>query len=95
MGCIAKARQEEVLAKVKEEKCQGKMGGSALRTRRLLCLASLLEGGTHACVCWYTRTLSTATSNKRFSTTGRCGRVVAERKGVECVERQQRVSHIS
>ena len=41
-GCIAKARQEEVRAKVKEEKWQGKMicnmGGRALRTRRLICL---------------------------------------------------------
>ena len=44
-GSTAKVRQEEVRAKVKEEKWQGKricnrcMGGRAFRTRRLLCLA--------------------------------------------------------
>ena len=32
---------------------------------------------------------------QRFSIIGRWGQVAVERKGVECVERQQRVSHIS
>ena len=98
MHSYIKARQEEVRAKVKEEKWQGKMICNRWEDVHLEqgdCfgwLSCWKAAPTHVVVGiqeLYQQLLPTKVFYHRW------GQVAAERKGVECVERQQRVSHIS
>ena len=98
-GCITKKRQEEVRANVNEEKWQAKM-----ISNRWIYL-HLEQGDCFAWLsCWTAAPTHVVVSIEEpcqqlfptiISIIERWGQVEAEREGVECVERQQRVSHIS
>ena len=100
-GCTAKEHQEEVRAKVKEEKWQGEMmisnSWEDVHLEQGDCFAWLSCWKAAPTYMWLLlyKNFTDSYFQERFSIIGRRGQVAAESKGVERMERQQRVSHIS